>query len=245
MRYLILSDVHANLEALDAVLAAAGPWDHALVLGDLIGYGADPNAVVERVRALAPATVIRGNHDKVGVGLAPVEGFNHVARQAIGWTASVLTPDNRRWLTDLAAGPVAVTDLVEICHGSPFDEDAYLFDELDAQRALQAARRPICLFGHTHVPAAFSLVAGSLVRVGPPRGDRFDVTCRPGTKYLFNCGAVGQPRDLDPRAAFGLLDDETGMLSIVRAAYDIAGAQAKIAAAGLPAVLAQRLSVGR
>lgn len=245
MRYLILSDVHANLEALEAVLAAAGPWDHALVLGDLIGYGADPNAVVERIRALAPSTVIRGNHDKVGVGLASVEGFNHVARQAIGWTSSVLTPDNRRWVTDLRAGPLAIGNLVEICHGSPFDEDAYVFDELDAQRALQAARRPVCLFGHTHVPAAFSLVAGSLVRVGPPRGDRFDVTCRPGATYLVNCGAVGQPRDLDPRAAFGLFDDETGALSIVRVAYDVAAAQAKIVAAGLPAVLAQRLSVGR
>lgn len=245
MRYLIFGDVHANLEALDAVLAAAGPWDHALVLGDLIGYGADPNAVVERVRGLSPATVIRGNHDKVGVGLASVEGFNHVARQAIDWTASVLTPDNRRWLAELPAGPLTVGDLVEICHGSPFDEDAYVFDELDAQRALQTARRPACLFGHTHVPAAFSLVAGTLVRVGPPRGDRFEVTCRPGAKYLVNCGAVGQPRDLDPRAAFGLLDDATGGLSIVRTAYDIPAAQAKILAAGLPPVLAQRLSVGR
>jgi diadenosine tetraphosphatase ApaH/serine/threonine PP2A family protein phosphatase len=245
MRYLILSDVHANLEALEATLAAAGPCDHVLVLGDLIGYGADPNAVVERVRALSPLTVIRGNHDKVGVGLASVDGFNHVARQAITWTASVLTPGNRQWLADLPAGPLVVNDLVEICHGSPFDEDVYLFDEMDAQRALQTARRPICLFGHTHVPAAYSLVAGTLVRLGPQRGDRFDVPCRRSATYLVNCGAVGQPRDLDPRAAFGLLDDETLTLSIVRTPYDIAAAQAKIVAAGLPGVLAQRLSVGR
>lgn len=245
MRYLILSDVHANLEALEATLAAAGQWDHVLVLGDLIGYGADPNAVVERVRALSPMTVIRGNHDKVGVGLASVEGFNHVARQAITWTASVLTPANRQWLAALPAGPTAVNDFIEICHGSPFDEDVYLFDEMDAQRALQVARRPLCLFGHTHVPAAFSLVAGALVRIGPPRTDRFEMSCRNGAAYLVNCGAVGQPRDMDPRAAFGLLDGDAHTLSIVRAPYDVAAAQAKIMAAGLPAVLAQRLSVGR
>jgi diadenosine tetraphosphatase ApaH/serine/threonine PP2A family protein phosphatase len=245
MQYLIISDLHGNLEALEAVLAAADGWDAVLVLGDLIGYGADPNAVVERVRALAPAAVIRGNHDKVGVGLAPVDGFNQVARQAITWTASVLTADNQAWLRGLPSGPVAVGALVEICHGAPFDEDAYVFDDLDAQRALQAAGRPICLYGHTHVPAVYGLDAAGFHRLGRPTGERYEVACDDGMVRLINCGAVGQPRDLDPRAAFGLLDTERRTVTVRRTPYDVAAAQAKILAAGLPPVLAQRLSVGR
>src|SRR5207248_64177 len=126
MRYLILSDVHANLEALEAAMAAAAPHDQVLVLGDLIGYGADPNAVIERLRALPSAICIRGNHDKVGAGLEGADGFNHLARQAIVWTAHAMTPENHAWIAALPHGPVVVDDLVEICHGSPFDEDAYV-----------------------------------------------------------------------------------------------------------------------
>ena len=143
MTYLILSDIHANLEALDAVLAAAGDYDHALVLGDLVGYGADPNEVVARVRALPSATIIRGNHDKVATRLASVEHFNHLARFAIQWTAEALTPDNHQWLAALPAGPVAVDDLVEICHG------------LAVRRRRLHLRRPGCPAGAGHgEPAA-------------------------------------------------------------------------------------------
>src|SRR5580765_5620767 len=155
MRYLVISDVHANLEALDAVLAAAGQYDRVLVLGDLVGYGADPNAVIDRVRSLPSATCIRGNHDKVGAGLEDTDGFNYLARHAIAWTANALTPDRREWLAALPEGPAIVDPFVEICHGAPFDEDVYIFDDLDAMRALRASERPLCLFGHTHVPAAF------------------------------------------------------------------------------------------
>ena len=153
----MISDIHANLEALEATLAAAGAYDRALVLGDLVGYGADPNAVIDRVRAMPDAVVIRGNHDKVGAGLEDVEGFNHLARFAIAWTAATLTRDNRDWLATLAQGPAIVDEAVEICHGTPFDEDVYVFDDLDALRAIRAARRPLCLFGHTHVPAIYKL----------------------------------------------------------------------------------------
>ncbi|HVZ22304.1 MAG TPA: metallophosphoesterase family protein, partial [Vicinamibacterales bacterium] len=131
MRYLVLSDIHANLEALEATLGGAAPHDAVLVLGDLVGYGADPNAVVARVRALQPAACIRGNHDKVAVGIDRVEGFNHLARQAIEWTASALEPGHREWLAALPEGPTVVDGLVEICHGAPFDEDVYIFDDLD------------------------------------------------------------------------------------------------------------------
>jgi diadenosine tetraphosphatase ApaH/serine/threonine PP2A family protein phosphatase len=244
MKYLVLSDIHANIEALDAALAAAGPYDRALVLGDLVGYGANPDEVVDRIRALPSATLIRGNHDKVATGLATVESFNHLARQAIQWTAATLSADRREWLAALPAGPTAIDDAVEICHGSPFDEDVYIFDELDVRRAFKAMRRPLCLFGHTHVPAVFRL-DGDMQAIGPPRGDRFQLSFGDKAAYLVNCGAVGQPRDGDPRAAFGLLDTESCTLTVVRVAYDVATAQAKIIAAGLPEVLAQRLAIGR
>jgi diadenosine tetraphosphatase ApaH/serine/threonine PP2A family protein phosphatase len=244
LRYLVISDVHANLEALDAVLAAAGPYDHALVLGDLVGYGADPNAVIDRVRALPATTFIRGHHDKVGAGLENTDGFNYLARHAITWTTNALTPERRQWLAALPQGPTVIDDLVEICHGAPFDEDVYIFDDLDAMRALRVARRPLCLFGHTHVVAGYNVtnktdivssIHDSPIRI-PPDG---------GARFLVNCGAVGQPRDGDPRAAYGLLDSSTRTLSLARVEYDVAAAQAKIVAAGLPDVLAQRLAVGR
>ena len=244
MVYLIISDIHANLEALDAVLAAADRYDHALVLGDLVGYGADPNAVVERVRALPAATFIRGNHDKVATRLASVEHFNHLARFAIQWTTEALTPANFEWLAALPAGPAAIDDLAEICHGAPFDEDAYIFDDLDVRRAMATASRPLCLFGHTHVPVAFRL-ADDISMVGPVRGERFRLPLDAGARYLVNCGAVGQPRDGDPRAAFALLDTDERTLTVRRVSYDIGTAQAKIIGADLPEVLAQRLAIGR
>jgi diadenosine tetraphosphatase ApaH/serine/threonine PP2A family protein phosphatase len=249
MKYLVISDIHANLEALDATLGAASEHDAVLVLGDLVGYGADPNPVVDRIRALPAASIIRGNHDKVAVGLDDVEGFNYLARQAIEWTAAALTPDNRAWLTALPKGPVLVGPSVEICHGAPFDEDCYIFDDLDATRALRTAKAPLCLYGHTHVPAAFRLEMkgrnGDMQMLGPPRGPRFRLTLDEDARYLVNCGAVGQPRDGDPHAAFGMLDTDARLLTIIRIPYDVATAQAKIIAAGLPEVLAQRLAVGR
>jgi diadenosine tetraphosphatase ApaH/serine/threonine PP2A family protein phosphatase len=245
MRYLVISDIHANLEALDAVLTDADPYDHTLVLGDVIGYGADPNAVVEQLRALQPVTFIRGNHDKVGTGLEATTGFNHLARHAIQWTASTLTPENRAWVAALGRGPLEIDDDVEICHGSPFDEDVYIFDELDVRHAFTATTRPLCLYGHTHVPAAFRMKDSSLQQIGPLRGERFQITMDKGSRYIVNCGAVGQPRDGDPRAAYGIVDTDAATLTVCRVEYDLPRAQAKIFAAGLPEVLAQRLAIGR
>ena len=244
LRYLVISDVHANLEALEAVLAAAGRYDHALVLGDLVGYGADPNAVIDRVRALPAATFIRGNHDKVGAGLENTDGFNYLARHAINWTTNTLTPERRQWLAALQQGPVIIDELVEICHGAPFDEDVYIFDDLDAMRALRVARRPLCLFGHTHVVAGYH-VTKEMRSVGGIHDAEIHIPADEGSRFLVNCGAVGQPRDGDPRAAYGMLDTASRTLSLARVEYDLAGAQAKIIAAGLPDVLAQRLAVGR
>src|SRR5688572_12255407 len=244
MKYLVVSDVHANLEALEAALAKAGPHDAVLVLGDLVGYGADPNAVIDRIRQLPNSTIIRGNHDKVGAGIENVEAFNHLAKHAITWTATELTPSNRAWLAGLPAGPVNIDSTVEICHGSPFDEDVYIFDDLDARRSLLVTERSLCLFGHTHVPAVYKFDA-DFHHVGPPRGETFRLLLDGAAKYLVNCGAVGQPRDGDPRAAFGMLDTDRRTLTVIRVPYDVATAQSKIIAAGLPDVLAQRLAIGR
>jgi diadenosine tetraphosphatase ApaH/serine/threonine PP2A family protein phosphatase len=247
MRYLVLTDIHANLEALDVCLADAAQrgYDKALVLGDLVGYGADPNIVVDRVRALQPAAIIRGNHDKVACGLEPPDGFNAVAKRAALWTFDVLTPSNRDWLAALPQGPVIVDDLIQICHGSPFDEDAYVFNELDAVHALKVSQRPLCLFGHTHYPVTFSLTDSRVETIGGQHGLDGPLLVQEGSKYLLNPGAVGQPRDGDPRAAYAIADTEAKRVDLFRLDYPIETTQAKITEAGLPDVLAQRLAVGR
>src|SRR5438874_2835752 len=223
MRYLVLTDIHANLEALDACLADARArgYDQALVLGDLVGYGADPNAVIERVQAIAPAAIVRGNHDKVACGIEQAEGFTAVAKSAAHWTFETLSADNRAWLAALPAGPHIVDDLVEICHGSPFDEDAYIFDELDALRALRVAERPLCLFGHTHYPITFQLSVEAFDSTGPSALAETRLDLRTGWKYLLNPGSVGQPRDGDPRAAYAIVDTAGSRVELIRLAYPV------------------------
>ncbi len=246
MRYLVLSDIHANLEALEAVLDAARalPHDRVLVLGDLVGYGADPNAVVDRVRGLSPHAVIRGNHDKVGAGLESPEAFNTVARAAIRWTYEALSDDNRDWLAELPAGPVAIDELVEICHGTPFDEDVYVFDDTDVLRSMEASSRRVCLFGHTHVQVGYRLWQQSLtLETADPRRP-LPIAFGDG-HYLINPGSVGQPRDGDPRAGFGIYDAARQSLEIHRTPYPIEQTQGRIREAGLPEALAQRLAIGR
>jgi diadenosine tetraphosphatase ApaH/serine/threonine PP2A family protein phosphatase len=215
------------------------------VLGDLVGYGADPNAVIERVQALHPVAVIRGNHDKVACGLEPAEGFNVVAKSAVQWTLTTLTPAHRAWLAALPLGPIQVDDLIEICHGSPFDEDAYIFDELDALRALKASARPLCLFGHTHYPIVFALAEGDWDGGDLSASQDTRVTLRERFKYLLNPGSVGQPRDGDARAAYAIVDTATRRVETFRLKYPVDQAQAKIVKAGLPEVLAARLANGR
>ena len=247
MRYLVISDLHANLEALDAVLAASANAriDRVLVLGDLVGYGPDPNAVVDRIRAMANATVIRGNHDKVAAGLDRSDRFNHAARTAVEWTAHALTPGARAYLASLPKGPQTIDDLIEICHGTPFDEDVYVFDDLDARRALRAATRRLCLFGHTHVALAYRVDGDDLHVSAPRRTAPLAIGLDAAGRWLVNCGAVGQPRDGDWRAAYGVVDTVAGTLTMLREEYDVARTQAKVRAARLPESLAQRLGAGR
>jgi len=248
MRYLILSDLHANLDALEAVLTVAPVPDRFLILGDIVGYGAEPNAVIERVRGLSPIVLIRGNHDKVASGVELPEAFNPAALQSAAWTYETLTTVNRNWLRALPSGPALIDDTVEICHGTPDDEDEYLFSATEAMRLSKSASRPVCFFGHTHVAVSYTVCADrAQVETVETRLDQECVTVaiKPGRQYLINPGAVGQPRDGDPRAAFGVFDTDAMNVELWRVPYDVPRAQARIRAAGLPDVLARRLALGR
>jgi diadenosine tetraphosphatase ApaH/serine/threonine PP2A family protein phosphatase len=245
MRYLVLSDVHANTDALDAALgvAATAGYDRVLVLGDLVGYGGDPNGAVNRVRQLDPLATIRGNHDRVASGIDSAENFNPAARNAAMWTRSAIDADNLAYLAQLPEGPLQVDDLVEICHGTPLDEDAYVFDSLDAIRSLNDASRPVCLFGHTHSPLALYVEGRELAYERTDHGTVFAL--RDGARYLINGGSIGQPRDSDPRAAFVIVDTGARTVEFFRVPYDVAAAQERIRRAGLPESLAARLALGR
>lgn len=248
MRYLIFSDLHANLDAFEAVLGAAPPADRIVLLGDIVGYGAEPNAVIDRVRALEPFQIIRGNHDKVASGLEMPDSFNPAALQSAAWTFDKLTADNRAWLYAIPPGPAEIDDTIEICHGSPEDEDEYLFSAADAGRVFPSVTRPVCFFGHTHVAVCYSTCANfKEVELREPDQDGTStvIGIKPRRHYLINPGAVGQPRDGDPRAAFAYYDTDTQSVELRRVPYDVARAQQRIRAAGLPDVLARRLGLGR
>ncbi len=154
MKYLILSDIHSNLEALTAVLRRdrTKRIDRIIVLGDLVGYGADPNPIVDRVRKLKKMTIIRGNHDKVCSGVENGEMFNKVALESARWTEEKLRPRHRRWLAALPQGPVTIDGVLAISHGTPLDEDAYIFGEIEALNMFQYFETPVCFFGHSHFP---------------------------------------------------------------------------------------------
>jgi len=248
LRYLILSDIHANREALDAVLADAATreWDQSLVLGDLVGYGADPNAVLDRVRELDPDRIVRGNHDKVVAGITTGEHFNPLAQASALWTREVLDADHREWLRGLPEGPCSPEGepLLVLSHGAPFDEEAYILGHEDALLAFELGGFRLCLFGHTHYPMVIGLHAGELEAVGPPTVDGGVVLLREGRRHLVNPGSIGQPRDGNPRACYAILDTGTGQVEYRRVAYPVEGAMARIIEAGLPAPLAARLPRG-
>ncbi len=246
MRYLIVSDIHANWEALEAVMAhAKGLYEKILCCGDLVGYGADPNKAVEWVREHCDA-VVRGNHDKACVGLEDLEWFNPVAREAALWTMRVLTPENSEYARALAQGPVEV-DGFQLVHGSAADEDEYVLAPGEAEMAFGYMEKRVEFFGHTHFQGGF-IWNHARVEILPrvaPRKDKLPLELDPVCGYMINPGSVGQPRDGDPRAAYALYDNESGLVTYRRTEYDIEGAQRKIRDAGLPPILADRLAVGR
>lgn len=251
MRALVISDIHGNFEALEAVLdAAEGAFDAVWNLGDMVGYGASPNEVVDLIRPLAELHV-RGNHDRVCCGLTSALGFNPVARTAANWTRNELTPENLAWLRTVPQGPLHPHQPEITCaHGSPLHEDHYILNMRDAWAPLQQMPTAITFFGHTHIQGGFSQKEHDWHELRPRYNARNDpeswaMPIAPGTRHLINPGSIGQPRDCDWRAAFALYDSDAAEIVFHRVPYDVTAAQGRILMAGLPERLAARLRDGR
>jgi len=244
MPFLIVSDIHANLEALQAVLDdAGGRYNLILCLGDLVGYGADPNAIVDWTRENV-AVVIRGNHDRASAAQDPsgfdtIETFNPSAQTSAYWTRNALRPENRSYLEALPRGPLFYEG-VDLVHGSPADEDEYVITASDAAPLLDTLGAPLTFFGHTHKQGGFRMAR----RTTAPLSRERTLELEPDYFYLVNPGSVGQPRDGDPRAAYAVYSPEERTVEFRRVAYDVDRAAAKIRAAGLPDFLAARLHEG-
>ena len=202
MRIAIISDIHSNVEALTEVLKVVDHQkvDRLVSLGDIVGYAAEVNQTVDRLRSIKPLIAIRGNHDKVCSGVEGEERlakFSRFARTAAEWTKRKLTRPNRRYLSSLPKGPRMVDGAFAIAHGSPLDEDAYIFSDLDARRAFLGTDFPICFIGHSHLPGVFSF-DGSEVEMQMATPPEFRLKLDPKKRYLINPGSVGQPRDRCP-----------------------------------------------
>jgi predicted phosphodiesterase len=245
MKYLILSDIHSNLEALSSVLAAVKrkKFDRILVLGDLVGYGANPNQVINIIRKLKQAIVIRGNHDKVASGIESGDNFNKAAMTSALWTRKKLTIDNRSYLTKLPQGPLMIDDDMMVSHGTPIDEDAYIFSDYDAYEVFQIMDFRLCFFGHTHLPVIYA-VSNQRLYTFRPNAEKVKVELVNGFKYLINPGSVGQPRDKNPMASFALYDSAKRTITFKRVEYSVSKTHGKILRAGLPNSLANRLLIG-
>ncbi len=243
---LILSDLHANLHALRAVLryARRRAVQRFVLLGDLVGYGAHPNQVLDALRELRPKVMIRGNHDRACVAPAEDMSFSPPARMAASWTRERLSRENLHLLLELPEGPLAVGEDYVVAHGSPHDEDAYLLHPRDALAAFDAFRGHLCFFGHTHLPGYFELDEGrgTLQWTALDPGSWIDL--RPNCRYLVNPGSVGQPRDRDARLSFLVHDPRRGRFKLIRLEYDHRSAGKAILKAGLHPHLAERLAFG-
>jgi putative phosphoesterase len=255
MRVLLLSDIHANLEAMEACLEAAPSHDMVVNLGDVVGYNASPNEVCERVRALG-GSMVRGNHDRACTGLSDLSEFNLVAALSAHWTRVTLVPEHLEWLKSLPKGPARLEELpeIEFMHGSPRDEDEYLLNVSTAHANFRTpGHTDIMIFGHTHLQGGFIYQDGSTHPLTPGYGSmegavESTLTLTPGDRYLINPGSVGQPRDGDWRAAFALYErtgNAPARVTFYRVPYDVKQAQDRILAASLPERLALRLSTGR
>jgi len=251
VRILIVSDIHANLDALESCLEAAPEYDQVFNLGDIVGYGANPNEVTELSRGLG-TIFVRGNHDKACSGVSNLDTFNPIAGLAAIWTQQNLTAENLEFLRNLPQGPLSPREQLQLVHGSPRDEDQYLLLTMEADPLLAHASVPLTFFGHTHVQRCFMMEQGDrtckslLPNYKSSRGTQnLKLQLKETTKYLVNPGSIGQPRDSDPRAAFLLYDTDENSITFYRVPYDIGRAQEKILSAGLPQRLATRLAEGR
>jgi len=245
VRALVVSDLHANMEALRAVMARVRrkKFEVVFCLGDFVGYGAQPNHVLDLMRTVKSRKVyIRGNHDRVASGLDDGSGFNQAAKAAALWTRDHLSAPNRRFLRDLPVGPVTHRGVM-LCHGSPYDEDEYVFNVHHAAQILALFDAPFILFGHTHLPAVFSIDPDQNVRGFAVR-EEATVKLDPKLRYLINPGSVGQPRDRNPASACMILDTDKSTVRFFRVPYDLKKTQSSILKAGLPQILASRLQFG-
>lgn len=240
-RYAILSDIHSNIEALDAALALTREDDELLCLGDIVGYGPNPNECVEKISVLASATVL-GNHDVAAIDNFGLAYFNPAAREAMRWTQRVISPASTAWLNSLGY-EYRKPDFL-LVHGAPKNYFEYILDKAGAARAFAATDAPLVFVGHTHIAEYYSRAPdGTIGHKHLQAGGEIELV--EGTRYIVNVGSVGQPRDLNPRASFGLYDSNARTVTIVRFDYPIARVQEKIVAAHLPEALARRLIVGR
>ena len=245
MKHLILSDIHGNLDALVAVLRQVRhqSFDSVVVLGDLVGYGAAPDQVIDRVRRFGShLTIVRGNHDKVIAGIEHGMGFNPIALASVMWSRNNLKQVNRSYLAALPEGPLEVDGFL-ISHGSPVDEDLYVVSESIAAEVFAGCEFSLCFFGHTHLPCIF-VADTSTIASEQISGEERCWELEPGLRYLINPGSIGQPRDRDPRAAYMTYDSDSRSVRWHRVEYRVPRAQRRIRRAGLPEVLAERLEHG-
>jgi predicted phosphodiesterase len=241
MRILVISDIHANLAALHAVLDDAGNFDAAWCLGDLVGYGPDPNDCVALVRKLPNLTCLLGNHDAAVINRIEISAFNPEARQVILWTQHVLSSDHRAYLSGLPEK--AVEGQVTLAHGSPrLPVWEYLLDVRSATQNFDYFETSYCFVGHSHLPVIFQLQnGGRAAKINIPQpGQALDMTPR----AIFNPGSVGQPRDRDPRAAYAIYDPDEITWDYRRVAYDVNSVQTRMLEAKLPPRHITRLSAG-
>jgi predicted phosphodiesterase len=241
MQVLIISDIHGNRSALEAVLEKAGKVDAVWCLGDIIGYGPDPNDCVSIVRDLPNLICLRGNHDSAVIGLTSKDKFNHSAQFVLEWTDEQLNPVHRQYLQSLS--PQAVIDNVTLAHGSPRDPIwEYIMDVYTATANFEYFSTPYCFVGHSHLPVLYYLKNGkklaNVTFVFP------DDTTKLPEKCIVNPGSVGQPRDHDARAAYTIYDTEKNTWTQYRAAYDISEVQERMSRVGLPIEYIQRLDMG-
>lgn len=241
MKILVFSDIHGNFTALEAVLEDAEPADAYWFLGDLVGYGPNPNECVERVLALPNLICLLGNHDAAAINQIDVETFNPEARISLEWTQSQLTKEHSAYLESLPL--VYADDLVTLVHGSPRSPVfEYLLDNQMATENFPHFFTPFCFVGHTHLPSQFQLSNGDLfARLSIPHPNT-DFILEP--RAIINPGSVGQPRDRDPRAAYAVFDTEAAVWSYRRVPYNIAQVQAQMRDAGLPERHSMRLEIG-
>lgn len=241
MKVLVLSDVHANLAALNQVLDEAGEFDVIWCLGDVVGYGPDPNACVDRLRGLEPEYWLAGNHDWAALDKLDIADFNPMARLAALWTREQLTPENFAFLETLPASAKA-SEQFTLAHGSPRHPIwEYVLDARTASANFAHFDTPYCLVGHTHVPAIYRQQNGRVEAPAYILGEPIKLA---NGRLIINPGGVGQPRDGDPRASYLILDTEALTVTYHRVSYPIQQTQAKMTEAGLPSRLITRLNYG-